>query len=272
MIKKAIMVPLQGEAKISPFPPDDLERNLLWYGENGFTGVEPVLYDPFAVDAQKIKKLFEHYNLETTTLVTGQSEGGFSLSSEEPEIRKKTIERMLKYIEFAAEMESMVTIGLIKGTCIEEKINDSLMYLRESMEKLLKEADRLGVTLLLEPINHTKAAFLNSSTEVKDYIETYFKGSSLKILWDSFQANIEDYSVPDVLDDICLYLGHVHFADSNRKFPGLGNINFQAIYQKLYNIKYSGYITLECYNKPSGRYILEHAKELFEKLESGLKK
>ncbi|MCG1012835.1 sugar phosphate isomerase/epimerase [Tepidanaerobacter sp. GT38] len=46
-------------------------------------------------------------------------------------------------------------------------------------------------------------------------------------------------------------LGHVHFADSNRWYPGAGHLDFEAIISVLKEINYSGVIAFECLPLPT---------------------
>lgn len=270
-IPTALMVPVYGSSILSPFPPGQMERSLDWMRRHGFSGVEPIIPAPSAVNASELKMLFSRYQLSVTTIVTGQTSplDPLSLCSPDESIRQKTVSRLLEHIELAHELKANVTLGLVKGTCTYEQRKQATEFLKFSLEPLIHRAETLDVTLLLEPINHTKSGFLNSSLEIKQFICSFFQGAPLKILYDTFQSNIEDYHVTQVLKDIPSYLGHVHFADSNRKFPGLGNIDFQAVYNQLKAIGYSGFITLESFNVPDGSYLLSHAEALFSALCQG---
>jgi sugar phosphate isomerase/epimerase len=45
-------------------------------------------------------------------------------------------------------------------------------------------------------------------------------------------------------------LGHVHFADSNRRYPGAGHINFREVLEALRLIGYQGFISFEIKQEP----------------------
>jgi sugar phosphate isomerase/epimerase len=65
------------------------------------------------------------------------------------------------------------------------------------------------------------------------------------MLLDTFHMNIEEASIEN---SIC-YSGdkifHVHYADSNRRYPGAGHLNFPSIVASLSSIGYSGYLSGE---------------------------
>lgn len=261
------MVPFQEESKISPFRAGNVEYCFQWANDNGFAGIEPILSDPANVDVQEVRKLLFYYGLSATTIVTGQHNENLSLCTDNKCIREITIERMIQYIEFAHDLECMVTVGLIKGSALSGSREENMERLCDSMNVLLSRAQELGVTILLEPINHMKSKILNSTNDVNCFINKYFKNRPIKLLWDSYQSEIEDLDVIDSLHNLGDNLGHVHFADTDRLFPGEGKIDFVGIYKKLVSLGYEGYITLECFNKPDREHILNNAVKMFENLE-----
>lgn len=70
------------------------------------------------------------------------------------------------------------------------------------------------------------------------------------VLYDTFHSNIEDADMLETIQKLKGRISHVHFADSNRRLPGEGHIDFKAIYNKLVGIGYKGYVSLETLNKP----------------------
>ena len=47
---------------------------------------------------------------------------------------------------------------------------------------------------------------------------------------------------------IFIFLHHLHFADNNRKMPGFGHIDFDAIVSSLKKISYSNTISYEIHD------------------------
>jgi len=73
---------------------------------------------------------------------------------------------------------------------------------------------------------------------------------NLGIVADIFHMNIEDPSIPASLMAAQQYLWHVHFADSNRWYPGAGHLPFPEILEALRLIGYDGFITMEVEQQP----------------------
>ena len=56
-------------------------------------------------------------------------------------------------------------------------------------------------------------------------------------------------------------ISNVHLADSNRRLPGEGHIDFPAVHRQLEAIGYDGYAALEVLNTPSQVHIRENAQK-----------
>lgn len=251
-LKAALMVPMQGNSKFSPFESGKLEESLSWLEENGIVGVEPIIADPEDVELDDFINGLHKYHLKATTVVTGQPGNSrvnsYSLSTEDEDLRVSSVKCVCSHIRNASEMGAMVTLGLIKGGCIQKSAREkALNQFSRSLSEIVDIAASQKVTLLLEPINHMKSGFLNSSQENADYIRTYFEGAPIKLLWDSYQSDMEDGGSEKSLEEIKDKLAHVHYADTNRLFPGEGEINFESITRKLKDIQYNGFITLESF-------------------------
>ena len=67
----------------------------------------------------------------------------------------------------------------------------------------------------------------------------------VKILADLYHMNIEETNLADALRVAGPLVGHVHFADSNRRAAGLGHTDFAPIVAALVEIGYDGYLSAE---------------------------
>jgi sugar phosphate isomerase/epimerase len=57
--------------------------------------------------------------------------------------------------------------------------------------------------------------------------------------------NIEEVSIPDAFRMAGSRLGYVHLVDSNRRAPGCGHSDFDAVLRALDEMGYSGYLGME---------------------------
>ena len=125
-------------------------------------------------------------------------------------------------MDFAAQFEAPAIIGSMQGRAAEGVTKPvALRYLGNALFKLDEHAADLGTTLLYEPINRYETNLINT---LGDGVQ-FLTGSALrnvKLLADLFHMNIEEANIAEALRRAEPLVGHVHFADSNRKAAGMG--------------------------------------------------
>lgn len=220
-----------------------LEESFASLARMGYHGVELAVRDPSLVSAAELKALAARYGLAVPALGTGQaySEEGLSLAHPDPQVRARAVERILAHVELAAQLGSIVIIGLIRG---EEGGPDPRRRLVESLQECAARAQSQGVRMALEPINRYETRFLNTVEEALRVIDEVGSGA-LGILLDTFHANIEEPRVEDSVRLAGKRLFHVHVADSNRRYPGAGHFDFLGLVRTLAEIRYDGFLSAE---------------------------
>ena len=74
----------------------------------------------------------------------------------------------------------------------------------------------------------------------------------MKLLCDLFHMNIEETDIAGALRLAGPHLGHVHFADSNRRAIGFGHTDIAPIAAALKEMNYAGYVSAEVLPLPDG--------------------
>jgi sugar phosphate isomerase/epimerase len=67
----------------------------------------------------------------------------------------------------------------------------------------------------------------------------------VKLLCDLFHMNLEEVSLAEALRNAGQHVGHVHFADSNRRAVGFGHTDLAPVVQALREIGYAGAVSAE---------------------------
>jgi sugar phosphate isomerase/epimerase len=213
--------------------------------ELGYGGIELFVEDPTRLTFQEIKKLIKSYGLEVPAVGTGPTyvQFGLSFTSSNAEIRGKAVKRIRQYIELAEKVESNIIIGSVKGK-YETDYKDGWLCLKDCLEKCLEVAARLGVHMLLEPLNRYESNIINTLGEALRLIEEL--GSEwIRVMGDTFHMNIEERSIYGAIKDTREYLQYIHFADSNRLAPGQGHLDFKEIINSLKEINYKNFLSVE---------------------------
>jgi sugar phosphate isomerase/epimerase len=112
------------------------------------------------------------------------------------------------------------------------------------LSELTRFSKDFGVYLLLEPLNRYSTPFCCNTADAI-FVTSNLNNDYFSILLDTYHMNIEEMDFSDSIIKSKNFLKHIHFADSNRKMPGLGHINFNSILKTLRKIQYNNYIGLE---------------------------
>ena len=197
---------------------------------------------------------------------TGQAylEEGLSLASPDDSIRKRALARMKDQLELGRALSAQVIVGLIRGTVkSKEEIPAALSRLEEALRELGEHAQKIVAPgLLLEPINRYETRLINSVEQGIELLEG-LSGLPVKLLADTFHMNIEDRDLAGSIRVAGSRLGHVHFADSNRRAPGQGHLDFEPVLQALGEIAYSGFLSAEILPEPSAEEAVKLTAQFF---------
>lgn len=247
----------------------DFAKGVLYAKTLGYDCVEIHISDPGKLDMEHLKSALSNRNMSVSAIGTGKAyvEEGLSLSSADSHLRLCAVERLKHFIDCAYELNCSVIIGCIRGNVTSSNtLLAAMSFLCQSMQELDIYASSAGVTLLFEPINRYENNFLCSVDEVSSFIRSNLF-TSTKLLIDTFHMNIEDRDICRTILENADLIHYAHFADSNRRLPGAGHIDFKKIIATLKEVQYNGIISAECLPLPSKEQAAEQwiyaVKELF---------
>jgi sugar phosphate isomerase/epimerase len=230
----------------------DFESNVRTIAELGYDGVELAIRDPNLIDADALLATTGAHGLSVPAIGTGQAWGeeGLSFTDPNPAVREAAIQRVIDHVPFAARTHAVIIIGLLRGIVkpgVEHE--QAFAWMVEALRRCSAAAGPHGVRLVLEPINRYETTLINSVAQCLELIDQV-GADNFGLLADTFHMNIEDVSLADSLRQAGGRLFHVHFADSNRWYPGAGHIDFVAIVESLREMDYGGYISIEAMPMP----------------------
>ena len=197
-----------------------------------YDGIELSLLEPEKVDVKKINEIKESYDLKIPALGTGGTfiRFGYSLGHHEDIMRKKAVERIDKYIEFARETQSKVIIGLIRGRYnFESSSKKEKLNIISSLKECCRLAENNDIILLFEPINQFEIDSYNTISESVGLLEE-IGSDHLKLLVDSFHTYLEEdpLYIWEYMKDNIDYVAHLHLADDNRRATVKGHFDFRT--------------------------------------------
>ncbi len=105
-------------------------------------------------------------------------------------------------------------------------------------------ADRRNVKLAIEPINRFESALFHNVDEALSLAKSVNR-KSVGIVYDMYHAIIEEDSLTEPIFRANKRIATVHVADCNRKMPGKGHLEFEAVFNALKKVRYDGFVTVE---------------------------
>jgi sugar phosphate isomerase/epimerase len=181
----------------------------------------------------------------------------------------RAINFIKEMIDVAAPFGAAVILGSMQGRAeAEVSRSEALNYLGEALTQLADHSHERNVTLLYEHLNRYETNLLNRIEEVLPFIKPF--GGQVKILADLFHMSIEEASIPDAIRTAGDLIGHIHFADSNRRPAGMGHTDFVSIFAALKEIGYTGYVSAEAFPYPDSDAAARQTIEEFRRLQKTL--
>jgi sugar phosphate isomerase/epimerase len=266
MIKTSIVVSTQPAAFSAVAYKGQLEKCLNTIKRLGYDGIELAVRDPLLLNLEELNDLIAQYELDVPAIGTGQafSEEGLSLTHPEERIRIKAIERLKTHIDLAIHFNAVVIIGSIRGQFVDpdEKIN-AQEWLVDGIKTCAEYAPE--IRLAIEPLNRYETEFVNTIESAIKLAEK-IGAENIGLLLDTFHMNIEEASITNSFILAGEKLFHVHVADSNRRYPGAGHIDFPSIVKILTDTNYEGYLSAEIMPCPDARTATEKTMQTFHSL------
>jgi sugar phosphate isomerase/epimerase len=223
----------------------DLETGLAELKRLEFDGVELAVRDPKLLDLDKLGSLLQSYKMPVAAIATGQafSEEGLSLTHPDENIRQRAVERIKSQIELAGHLNAIVIIGLVRGQGWSKiDLHQAECWLAETLTECCKVNKK--VKIAIEAINRYETDLINTAEAGLRFLDK-MKVGNIGLHLDTFHMNIEEPCIKDSILACGQRLFHFHIADSNRRYPGAGHIDFLPIVEALGQINYPGFLSAE---------------------------
>lgn len=268
MIRSAVTIALVPQIKSGPWIFwEDLEKSMEKAADLGFDAVELFTASADAVEPDRLQTLLDKHQLKLAAVGTGAGKvlNGWTLTDPDPEIRKKAISFISDMIAFGAKFRAPAIIGSMQGNVLPSgNREETLTWLAQGLEILGRKAESKGVFLIYEPLNRYETNLLNTLESGSKFLEKN-RLSNVKLLADLFHMNIEEDNHTQAIQEYGKYIGHVHFADSNRKPMGFGHTDMAPIAKAMREIGYSGYVSAEAFPFPNPDAAAEQTIKAFQK-------
>lgn len=253
-MKTAVTLCRVAEAAAGPFVfHQELPQGFAKAAEHGFDAVELFLPSADAVSVAEVKELQAQYGLKIAAVGTGAGmvKHGLSLTDADPAIRQKALEFILALVDFGGQLGAPAILGSMQGRSSATVPHDlAISYLAEALRTIASHAARFEVSFIYEPLNRYETNLFNRIGDAAAFLTAQHL-DNITLLADLFHMNIEEVSLEKSLADHIAHIGHIHFADSNRRAMGFGHTDSTKLLQLLQNIGYRGYLSAEILPLPT---------------------
>jgi len=241
----------------------------------GYDAVEVMPRDVDDPDPETLRAATERHGLDIMAIASGfiAIEHGLTFTHPDAEVRRQAVRAMRRCLEAARRARApLVSIGVIRGKLQGGATRaGALDHLIECVRECGFYAGELNLTLVVEPGNRYETDFIHTVAEALDLLVAV-NLPSVRLMLDTFHMNIEEVSLADAIRRAAPHLAHVHLADSNRRAPGWGHLDFQPVAVALRETGYGGGIGLEMLLAPdfeaAARQGLQFVRRLFASAKS----
>ena len=173
-------------------------------------------------------------------------------------------------VELAGSFGAPAIVGSMQGRIPSPDQREPLFaQMTLAIELLAQHAARFEVPLLIEPLNRYETNVFTDLETTAAWVNS-LKTKNIRILADMFHMNIEEADMSQSIRRFGPLIGHVHFADSNRRAIGLGHTDAAAVVQTLAEVGYGGYLSAEVLPWPDADSAAHQTIQSFRKLTAHL--
>lgn len=253
-MKTAVTLCRVAEAAAGPFVfHDSLPQGFAKAKQHGFDAVELFLPSANEVTVAEIQQLQAEHNLAIAAVGTGAGmvKHGLTLTDADPAIRQKALEFILALVDFGGQLGAPAILGSMQGRSSASVPHDlALSYLAEALRIIAARAATHGVKFIYEPLNRYETNLFNRIGDAATFLDQH-QLTNVTLLADLFHMNIEEASLEQAIAENIGHIGHIHFADSNRRAMGFGHTDSKPLLLLLHQLGYSGYLSAEILPLPS---------------------
>ncbi len=213
----------------------------------GFTAVEFLF--PYEFSATEIRSRLNDLDLKVVlfNISPGDFQRGERGQANNPRQRDEFRHSFTQALEYAEQLQSprihVMTGNRVAGTPRALQLETVL----ENLRWAAPQAAEAGVTLLIEPLNAIDQPyyFVSNTTQGMEIVRA-LNHPNVRLQYDVYHAQMSEGNLIQAMRTLFPHIGHIQISDvPGRHQPGLGEINYPAIFATLEQLRYDGHIGLE---------------------------
>ncbi|WP_296457764.1 sugar phosphate isomerase/epimerase [Rubinisphaera sp.] len=214
----------------------------------GYDGVELPMFDFDLGMNQKIGEKLKSTGLGATAVTVCTPEE--NPISPDVAIRQAGLERLKRAIDACQAAGAEKLCGPIHSALGEftgsGRTEDEWKWAQEILTQAADHAKQADVTLVCEYLNRFECYFLNCAEDCSRFTRE-INHPNLKMMYDTFHANIEEKSITGAVEACQDQMVHVHISENDRSTPGEGGVNWDESFAALKKVNYDGWFVIEAF-------------------------
>jgi D-psicose/D-tagatose/L-ribulose 3-epimerase len=214
----------------------------------GYDGVELPIFD---LNAEKFATLggkLDEIGLERTAVTVCTLEE--NPISPDAAIRAAGLNRLKQAIDCCEAVGATHLCGPIHSALGEftgaGRTEDEWKWGKETLAKAAEHAQQANVTLVVECLNRFECYFLNCAEDAARFCREV-NHPNLKMMYDTFHANIEEKDIRAAVEACKDQMVHVHISENDRSTPGEGGVDWDTSFAALKEANYDGWMVVEAF-------------------------
>jgi len=244
---------------------------LAFIAETGYQGIEIPIFNTDLAHWEAWKIEADRLGLQIFACgVAGPNE---NLISTDSAVRKAGLDYIKATIDIAAYLGSPYISGPIQSAlgvftgkpATEQEINWAV----DGVRVAANYAASKNITICLEYLNRFESYLVSCADELYALVNK-IDHPNVRIMFDTFHANIEEKNTSDALKRISDKTPHIQISESTRGILGQGQVDIRRVLLTLEELNYQGWIVVESFGikLPAAhiwRKMFENERELIEK-------
>jgi D-psicose/D-tagatose/L-ribulose 3-epimerase len=116
----------------------------------------------------------------------------------------------------------------------------------DTMRQVAEHAAQAGVTIATEYLNRFENYFLTSVDQTVTFVRAV-DHPRVRMMYDTFHANIEEKSVSEAIRAAAPWTALVHVSENDRSIPGTGHVQWDETFDALHATGYDGWMVVEAF-------------------------
>lgn len=227
---------------------------------NGYDAVEIAGFRPhaFPLDIinggyKKINRLKEKYNLPIISYAPENTGSPYSLVYEDKNMNDESLDYFKKSLDAAKLIGAeycMFAVNHPGYARDKEKVKNLVL---NNFKELSRYAEKIGQTIILEPVTPFEGTIVTSSDDAKWFLENV-NSDRFKVMLDLACPLTVGEPISEYFEKMGENVKHIHFIDAfsnseDHLIPGDGEMDFERIVSYLKRINYNGYLSLELFSR-----------------------